>query len=79
MLYALTAIGLLALLAGLGWWFFATSQKLCGELAAENRMLRKGAEAHAAAERMPRQVVMDKVDRYSREIVPAFNAAINGA
>jgi len=34
----------------------------------------EAAEAHAAAEGMPRQVVMDKVDRYSREIVPAFNA-----
>ena len=32
------------------------------------------AEAHAAQHHMPREVVMDKVERYAREIVPAFNA-----
>ncbi|MFV2073023.1 MAG: 1-acyl-sn-glycerol-3-phosphate acyltransferase [Thermoanaerobaculales bacterium] len=34
----------------------------------------EAAEAYAAEEDMPRQVVMDKIDRYAREIVPAFNA-----
>lgn len=32
------------------------------------------AEAHAAEQGMPREVVMAQVERYAREIVPAFNA-----
>ncbi len=34
----------------------------------------EAAEAHARAEGMPREVAMATVERYAREIVPAFNA-----
>ena len=34
----------------------------------------EAAEAHAREHRMPREVVMAKVERYAREIVPSFNA-----
>jgi glycerol-3-phosphate O-acyltransferase len=36
----------------------------------------EAAEAHAADHEMPREVVMSIVERYAREIVPAFNAYI---
>jgi hypothetical protein len=41
---ALVAIGGLVLLAGLGWWAYARSQKRSGESESENKALRKGAE-----------------------------------
>jgi hypothetical protein len=41
---ALVAIGGLVLLAGLGWWAYARSQKSSGESESENKALRKGAE-----------------------------------
>ncbi|MCP4902759.1 MAG: glycerol-3-phosphate acyltransferase [bacterium] len=34
----------------------------------------EAAEAHAVEQNMPREVVMAKIERYAREIVPAFNA-----
>ncbi len=36
--------------------------------------VQEAAAAHALANAMPREVVMEKIGRYAREIVPAFNA-----
>jgi len=36
----------------------------------------EAAEAHAREEEMPREVAMERVTRYAREIVPAFNAYV---
>ncbi|MCL4798775.1 MAG: 1-acyl-sn-glycerol-3-phosphate acyltransferase [Burkholderiales bacterium] len=36
--------------------------------------VQQAAKAHAAAHGMPREVALDQVRRYAREIVPAFNA-----
>ena len=52
MSYALAAIGGLVVLAGLGWWLFGKSQRLCGELSAENKALREGVEVHDRADRI---------------------------
>ena len=52
MTYAIVAIVLLAALAAGGWWAFATANKLIGELVAENKALRKGAEAHDDADKI---------------------------
>jgi hypothetical protein len=41
---ALVAIGGLVLLAGLGWWAYARSQKRSGSATSENKTLKKGAE-----------------------------------
>ncbi|MCK5378983.1 MAG: 1-acyl-sn-glycerol-3-phosphate acyltransferase, partial [Acidobacteria bacterium] len=37
-------------------------------------LVMEAAEAHARDQDMPREVVMETVERYAREIVPAFNA-----
>jgi hypothetical protein len=50
--YALAAIAALAGLAALGWWCFAISRQLVGELLSENKILRKGVEAHDRADRI---------------------------
>ena len=47
---AAIAIGLLAAIAVAGWWAFAASQKLVGELLFEVKALRKGAEVHDDAD-----------------------------
>lgn len=49
---ALAAIGGLVLLNVLGFWLFGKSQRLCGELSAENKALREGVEVHDRADKI---------------------------
>ena len=63
---ALTAVGLLALLTGLGWWAFSRSRKRVGRLEAELELWREQGRRNAKADEIMAEPTNDPSSWYER-------------
>ncbi len=68
---AIAAVGLLFVSNCLGWWLFAKSEKVSGNLANENKALREGAEVHDRADQILAESVASGGRLHSRLLARA--------
>ncbi len=73
------AIGVLALLAGLGWYFYAKAMELVGGLVVENKALKEGAEVHHRADKILAEPVRSGGNLRARLLARAERHELSGS